>query len=277
MRSVGDRSATTRDAAAPSSFPPPPPRRFADHFSAQAAGYRDFRPRYPDALFDHLAALAPSRRLAWDCATGNGQAAAGLVGRFEQVIATDASEAQLRHAEPHPRITYRHAHAEASGLEAMSVDLVTVAQALHWLDHAAFFAEVRRVLRPGGVIAVWGYDLIRVSPPIDAVIDDLYHRVLRDDWAPERRILDDHFRAVRFPFHELPPPTFAMEARWTRSHFLGYLRTWSATRRHVERTGHDPVLDVERAIAPYWRDPEEERMVRWELFMRVGQQLAASS
>jgi hypothetical protein len=243
---------------------------FKDYFGTQAVDYAEFRPSYPAALFHWLAAASPGRALAWDCATGSGQAALGLVPYFDRVIASDASEAQLRHARAHPRIEYRCARGEESGLEQGSVDLLTVAQALHWLDHSAFFAEARRVLHAGGVIAVWGYDLVRVSPEIDAVIDTFYHDTLRDCWAPERRIVEDHYRSVDFSFAELEPPAFTMERCWTLPHLLGYLRTWSATRVYLDREGRDPVIDVARSLTPLWPEPEEERVVRWELFVRAG-------
>jgi SAM-dependent methyltransferase len=246
------------------------PKPFTDRFSTQAAAYATSRPRYPAALFELLAALAPACDLAWDCATGSGQAALGLAEHFARVIATDLSDGQLRHAERHPRVTYRRADAHASGLDAGSVDVVTVAQALHWLDHAAFFAEVQRVLRPRGVVAVWCYDLVRIAPEVDAVVDRYYHETLRDDWAPERRLVDEHYRTIPFPFEELEAPPFTIELRWTRPRLLGYLRSWSATRAYQERTGRDPLPEVERALERVWPDPEAVHPARWALHLRLG-------
>jgi SAM-dependent methyltransferase len=245
---------------------------FKDYFSAQAAAYADFRPRYPEAMFAYLASLAPDHRLAWDCATGSGQAALGLAAHFAHVIATDASEQQLAHAEPHPRIRYYRATAEASGIDDHMADLVMVAQALHWFDHPAFFAEVLRVLRPRGVFAASCYDLVRVTPEIDAVLDHYYAVTLRGYWAPERRLVDEHYRSISLPapLEEIDAPSFVMEHRWTRAHLLGYLRTWSGTRAYVERVGRDPVLQVEQEIAPLWPNPAEERDVRWPLYLKVG-------
>lgn len=243
---------------------------FKDYFSKQAADYAGYRPTYPAELFAWLASVAPGSDAAWDCGTGSGQAAVGLAEHFAAVEATDPSAAQLEHAAPHPRVRYRRARGEESGLGDRSVDVATAAQALHWLELSTFWREVRRVLRPHGVVAVWGYDVVRVAPAVDAVIDHFYGETLRDYWAPERRMVDDRYRSIDFPFAELDAPPFDMRARWTRAQLVGYLRTWSAVRTFVEREGRDPVSDVERVLSAAWPDPAEARSVRWPLFMRAG-------
>src|ERR1700712_181091 len=169
---------------------------FKDHFSGHAAVYASFRPTYPAALFDFVLSLTPGRALAWDCATGNGQAALGLADAFEHVIATDASAAQLEHALAHPKIEYRQAPAEDSGLAAGSVDLITVATALHWFDFDRFYAEARRVLAPGGALAAWAYNLPRVTPEVSALIDHLAREVVGTYWPPERKWVDDDYHDV---------------------------------------------------------------------------------
>lgn len=242
---------------------------FKDYFSRQAAEYAGYRPTYPAELFAWLASVSPARDVAWDVGTGSGQAAMGLAEHFARVEATDPSAAQLGHATPHERIHYRQARGESSGLADASVSVVTIAQALHWLDLPTFWGEVRRALRPRGVIAAWGYDVVRVSREVDEVVDHFYDTTLRDYWASERRLVDDHYRSVDFPFVELEPPLFEMHATWSRERLLGYLRTWSAVRTYVEREGRDPVADVEPAIASAWPGGEA-RPVRWVLFMRAG-------
>ena len=179
---------------------------FKDHFSAHASAYARYRPRYPEALFAYLASLCPAHDLAWDCATGNGQAARSLTEHFARVVATDASADQLAHAAPHEQITYHVAPAAQSPLASHSADLVTVAQALHWLDLDAFYAEVRRVLKPGGVLAVWTYGLLRINPAVDAVIQRLYTDIVGAYWPPERRHVEDGYRALAFPFDAIEPP-----------------------------------------------------------------------
>ncbi len=243
---------------------------FRDHFSSHAADYARYRPDYPGALFDFLASLAPARRRAWDCATGSGQAAAGLASRLEEVVATDASASQIAAAVAKPGILYRVAHADASGLPNGSVDLVTVAQALHWLDRDRFWPEADRVLAPGGVIAVWCYDLLRITPDVDAVVRRLSTEVVGPYWPPERAIVERGYGTLEFPFEEVPAPAFAMAKLWTFPDLLGYLRTWSANRRFEEATGNDPLRIVEGQLRAAWGQPGSARTARWDLDLRVG-------
>jgi SAM-dependent methyltransferase len=243
---------------------------FADHFSAVSAAYATFRPRYPDALFDLLAGAAPAREAAWDCATGNGQAALGLARHFGRVIATDASDAQIAHATPHPRVTYRVAPAEASDLDDGSVDLVTVAQAVHWFDRPRFWAEARRVLRPRGVIAIWTYRLFSIAPELDAIVRRFYQNTVGPFWPPQRKLTEEGFRTIEFPFAEFSVPEFTIEQRLTLEDVGGYIRTWSATRGYVERHGHDPVDALVAELAPVWGDSQTRRLARWPLPARAG-------
>lgn len=244
---------------------------FRDHFSGVAAGYARFRPGYPPALFAWLAERAPARDAAWDCATGSGQAAVGLAEHFARVVATDASGEQVAHARPHPRVEYRVAPAERSGLDPASVDLVTVAQALHWLDLPAFYREVRRVLRPGGLLAVWSYgNLSLPDERLDRILQAFYHDTLGPCWPPERRLVEEGYASLEFPFAEAAPPPFAMEADLTLADLGGYLRTWSAVKRYAEAHGTDPVEAVEAELRPTWGDPGRPRRVRWPLAIRAG-------
>lgn len=243
---------------------------FKDHFSANAPAYAAFRPRYPEALFDFLVGLAPGRALAWDCGTGNGQAAVSLGQRFAHVVATDASAGQIANAAPHPRVEYRVAHENDSGLRDTSADLVTAAQALHWFDVRAFFGEARRVLRPRGVLAAWCYvDPALEDPALDRVLQRYYAGTVRDYWPPERKYTLDGYRSIAFPFPDLEAPRFWLERSPTLPEFAGYLRTWSATQRYVEAHGRDPVNDVEAELGTLWGDPSARRPMRWPLYLRA--------
>lgn len=244
-------------------------RAFKDHFSAQAGGYARYRPHYPEALYAYLAELAPARTRAWDCATGNGQAAVGLARHFDAVVASDASPAQLAHAAPHPRVTYHEAPAEQAPLGDASVDLVAVATALHWFHFDAFYAEVRRVLRPGGVLAAWAYGFLAVTPAVDAVLKRYYTDVVGPCWPPERRFIDEGYRTLPFPFDAVDAPAFEMQAVWTLDDLLGYLRTWSARQRYLEQHGEDPVAAVTPDLRTAWGSDAEHR-VQWPLHLRVG-------
>jgi SAM-dependent methyltransferase len=243
---------------------------FKDHFSGHAAEYARFRPRYPDALFEYFAELAPSREAAWDCATGNGQAAVALADHFRRAIATDASAQQIDSAERHHRVEYRVAPAEQSGLEAASIDLVTVAQALHWFDIPAFSAEASRVLKPGGIVAVWAYNLLNVSPEIDRLVNRFYSETTGPFWPPERDIVESGYRNIEFPFEEITPPAFAMQTRWNIDQLLGYLRTWSATQKFIAARGFDPVVSFGEELRPCWPDGDAPRLVSWPLSIRIG-------
>ncbi|HEX4966184.1 MAG TPA: class I SAM-dependent methyltransferase [Thermoanaerobaculia bacterium] len=243
---------------------------FKDHFSGHASVYASFRPGYPPALFDFAASLPNRHGLAWDCATGNGQATAGLAERFERVIATDASAEQLSHAAPHPRVEYRQALAEASGLGDGEVDLITVATALHWFDFDRFYAEVNRVLAPGGALVAWAYNLARVSPELDVLIDRLGREIVGPYWPPERRWVDEEYRTLPFPFDEVEVPALWIEEQWDFSRFVPYFSTWSATNRYRKATGHDPLEEVGEEMERAWGDPSQVRTVRWPIMMRAG-------
>ena len=241
---------------------------FHDHFSGHADVYARYRPDYPEALFDWLAEVAPARERAWDCATGNGQAAVALAARFAEVVGTDASAEQVANAFPHPNVRYRVAPAEASGLEAESVDVVTVAQALHWFDVPAFFAEARRVLRPRGVLAVWAYEVFSASPEADRVIHRLYRDIVGPYWPPERKAIEEGYRGYTLPFEPIEPPEFEMKKRWTADDALGYLRTWSAAQRYARANGADPVALVADDLRRAWG--EGVREARWPLVLLAG-------
>jgi len=220
-------------------------------------------------LFRYLATVAPGNELAWDCATGNGQAAVALAKVFERVIATDASEKQIANAEAHARVEYRVAPAEKSGIESNTVDLVTVAQALHWFDLERFYAEASRVLKLGGIVAAWAYKLAQVTPVIDTVVNHYYSEVVGAYWPAERALVE-RFEELAFPFPEIATPLFEMMAEWNAEHLTGYLRTWSATQRFMAANQRDPLKKVEEDLRSAWGDAEQRRRVVWPLTVRVG-------
>jgi SAM-dependent methyltransferase len=240
-----------------------------DLFSQSAAGYARFRPKYPARLFDWLAEVAPARELGVDIGTGNGQSAVELAARFERVIAVDPSEAQLAKAAAHARVTYRRGEAEATGVDAGSADLVAASQAFHWFDHPRFFDEVRRIARPGALVAVWCYGIDRITPEIDAVVDELYTGYLGTSWEPERRLVENLYRGVAFPFDELAAPPFEMEALWRLEHLVGYIETWSALGTYRKTHADDPMKVIVPELERVWGDAGE-RLVTWPVGMRAG-------
>jgi SAM-dependent methyltransferase len=241
-----------------------------DLFSTVASGYARFRPTSPPALFDWLAAVAPARYLAVDVGTGNGQAAAELGQRFARVLAVEPSAQQLANATPHPRVTYLRAPAEATGVDVASADLIAASQAFHWFDHPRFFAEVRRIARPGAVLAVWCYGLDEVTPEVDAAVMELYEGHLDAYWEPERRLVEQLYRDVAFPsdFVELAAPPFEIRVSWRVEQLVGYLETWSALATYRRVRGEDPMPVIVPKIERAW-GAADEREVRWPMGMRA--------
>lgn len=243
---------------------------FKDHFSGHAADYARHRPAYPPELFAWLAAHGSGTTLAWDVGTGNGQAARGLAPWFERVVATDASAQQVARAEGPDNIDFAVEAAERSSLADESADLVTVSQALHWFAFDSFFAEVRRVLRPGGLFAAWTYQLNRVAPAVDRVVMRLYADVVGAFWPPERRHVDSGYASIPLPFKPIEAPEFTMQTKASLAGYRDYLGTWSAVRRFRQARGTDPLREVDRALADAWGDPAKIRTIQWPLVVRAG-------
>ncbi len=244
--------------------------KFKDHFSGHAGDYARYRPDYPDALFEFLAKSAKAHELAWDCGTGNGQAALGLADYFDRVIATDPSQAQIRNAVRHKKIEYFAVPAEQTGIPSRSVDLITVAQALHWFRFDAFYQEASRVLKPDGLLAAWCYGLSRINPGVDKVVHHYYKNVVGAYWPPERHYIDEKYRTLPFPLLELPAPEFYMKAEWDMNDLIGYLYTWSATQLCQRKNEQNPIDIVRRALARAWGPETTRQTVRWPIYLRLG-------
>jgi ubiquinone/menaquinone biosynthesis C-methylase UbiE len=252
------------------SRPQTPARGFHNYFGPQAGRYREFRPQYPAALFHYLAVAGGGTRVAWDCATGNGQAAVQLAERFARVIATDPSDQMIAEAIPHPRVTYSVAKYE-SGIPDRTANLVTVAQALHWFDLDPFLREARRVLAPGGVLAAWCYSRCTVDYGVDEIVDVFYRVTLGPYWPRERKLVDDGYRTIALPLDEMAPPPFEMIEQWSLAEFAGYIRTWSAVNKFIDARGEEPVLAFESALAEMWGAAETRRKVKFPLHCRIGE------
>jgi len=242
---------------------------FKDHFSKQSSSYGRFRPGYPDAFFQFLSDQAGAHDLVWDCATGTGQAARSLCPFFDQVVATDASYEQIKNAHGPANILFRQAPAEQSGLKDQSVDLINVAQALHWFNHDEFYKEVRRVLKPDGLICVYCYELMRISPEIDALILKFYDGLIGPYWPKERYHIEQGYQSLPFPFVERAVPDFEMAEDWTCEQLLGYLGTWSATQRYKDDLGHDAVALIEGEMRSLWGSVKARKII-WPLSIRMG-------
>ena len=241
---------------------------FQDHFSAHAADYAFARPDYPPALIDWLTGQCQHKALAWDCATGNGQVAVPLAAGFAGVVASDASAQQIAQAVPHDKIQYFQFLAEQPPFADSSVDLVTVAQALHWFNIGDFFAAVDRVLRNKGILAVWSYDVCHIAPSIDVQVEHYYRNVVGTYWPPERELVASKYQSIEFPYEKLAVPEFTMSRDWSCTQLCQYLASWSATRRYQEATGHDPIPELVKQLQPHW--PEGvQKTVSWPLTVVV--------
>jgi ubiquinone/menaquinone biosynthesis C-methylase UbiE len=258
-----------------------------DLFSAQSKEYASSRPMYPLALFEFIVGLVDEKNLAWDCATGNGQAAIVLADYFNHVVASDISARQLENAQQRSNITYRIFRAEDTPLEDNSVDLITIAQALHWFDFDRFYNESRRVLKKrkvdqvgsgrdagGGIIAAWAYGLHTVSPNIDKVTHHLYEDILGDKyWPAERKYVEDRYETIPFPFEQIPAPNFQIQLSWNLSELVNYFRSWSSTQKYIEKNKYDPVNEIYESLEYAWGGKNrvsERRKITWPLYLKVG-------
>ena len=256
------------------------PTKFKDLFSSNSKEYASSRPTYPSSLFEFLVELVQYRNLAWDCATGNGQAAVFLSEYFEQVIASDASKEQIENAQPRNNIRYEVFPAERTTLANNSVDLIIIAQALHWFDLDDFYKEAKRVLRKndngrgsgGGVIAAWAYGLHSISSEIDNITHLLYEDILGSYWPKERKIVENKYQDIPFPFQKIDTPVFQIELDWTLSELVGYLYTWSSVQKFIAKNNSDPVKQIYDDLAAAWGDKNtwHKRRLVWPIYMRVG-------
>ncbi|MCS5711323.1 methyltransferase domain-containing protein [Candidatus Berkiella aquae] len=244
---------------------------YIQHFAQNSGDYLQYRPDYPEALFQFLADLCGEHQLAWDCATGNGQAALPLAKYFKQVIASDINQQPLNVALQNENIAYYCWPAEQTELQPRSVDLITVAQALHWFDLPSFYEEVRRVAKPKAIIAAWCYSLGSVSPEVDRVIHSLYHDILGDTfWPKERRYIDKEYKTIAFPFKKKVTSTFHAEKNFQLASLIGYLRTWSAVKEYQQRLNQDPIQLIFNDLEQAWGKSEKVYTMQWPLHLLVG-------
>ncbi len=239
-----------------------------DRFSGHADLYAQYRIDYPADLYDFILSFVGERQTAWDCATGNGQVASVLAGLFTQVEATDISDAQLARAVQVPNIHYQVSPAEQTPFANHSFDLITVAQALHWFNVPVFHQEVRRVAKPGAVLAEWGYGLVKIGDDLDPLLLDFYRNRIGSYWDPQRKYIDNAYATLPFPFSDVHRQTFTARRSWSLERFLNYLRTWSAVRQYMHENGHDPVTVLGDTLKPLWGGGERE--TNFPIFLRVG-------
>ena len=242
-------------------------------FTDLAKQYSKHRFGYPPELYEFLSETSLEHDLAWDCATGSGQAATSLAKHFRKVLATDANAEQIENAHQHKNVEYVVCPAERSVLSDESVDLLTVAQALHWFDLDAFYKEAQRVLKPGGVIAVWCYNKAETDREIKRVVRELSNGILGPYWSDRVRLVENDYRTIRFPFEEIEAPTFSATTVWKEADFIGYLSSWSAVKTYLAANGHNALDTIAEELRAAWGDPEEAKTFTWPLPMRVGRKI----
>ena len=243
---------------------------FKDNFSKQSGIYAKYRPHYPKELFEFLSSLTTEHDLAWDCGTGNGQAAIGLTEFYETIIATDPSEQQIKNASLHPKIKYKVERSEESSFTNNSVDLLTIANAIHWFNFDLFYKEVNRVVKNNGIIAAWTNHLPIISPTIDVVVKHYHDITLNDYWQTENRLAEKLYTTIPFPFNEIKHPDFFTEKTMSLHDLIGYLNTWSATQRFINANNFNPTDELFDNILPLWGDPDSDKKITWKLALKVG-------
>lgn len=245
-------------------------KKFLDKFSKQAATYKKFRPTYPSQLFDFINSQCPDKNMAWDCGTGNGQVAAILAESFKNVYATDISENQIQNAIQKPNISYAVERSEMTSLPNKSIDLLTVAQAIHWFDFDVFYNEAKRVLKPNGTLAIWGYGLLRINASINKIIDNFYTNEIGPYWNKERRHIDNNYESIPFNFDPIKTTEkFKIETNWTLNQLEGYFNSWSSVQNYIEtHQGRNPVNRLIKDIALEW--DTDLKTIHFPIFIKIG-------
>ncbi len=240
-----------------------------DNFSRNSSDYAKYRPDYPQELFQYIRKLAPGNAAAWDCGTGNGQVASALTNYFERIEATDLSSQQISHAILHPQIRYSVALAEKTNFANSEFDLIAVGQALHWFNLEKFYAEADRVLKPGGILAVFGYPVPLVDEPLNSAFLHFYTAIIGPYWDKERHHIDEKYASLPFPYEEIPHPEFFSRYQWTFEQFMGFLSTWSGVAHYKTQRNEDPIARYHNELREAWGATESKK-VEFEIFCKIG-------
>lgn len=243
-----------------------------DHFSSTSREYSFSRPTYPDVLYRFLNDITPNKDMAWDCATGNGQAAIGLCKYFKNVIASDASKGQLEHRFNRNNIMYEMFPAEKADIQDNSVDLITVAQAAHWFDLDRFYKEVTRISKSNGVLAIWSYGMHKIDNDIDKIREKLNvgGDILGRYWPRETDYVKEDYKTIPFPFIEISSPKFEMTVNWNLDDLVCYMQTWSAVKRFSTEKKFNPLNLIMEELERLWGERDKRKVVKWDINLIVG-------
>jgi len=241
-----------------------------DLFSKQSDLYARFRPTYPKELYDYILSFVNEKDIAWDCATGNGQAAVVLADYFKKVIATDISDAQIEKAIKKENIEYLVCPAESTPFAENTFDLVTVAQAYHWIKWDEFRKEATRVCKPDAVIAIWTYNRNKIGDKkIDDAIFSFYENVTKPYWDYERKYVEELYETVEFDYELLPVKQFETTLNWQREDMIGYISSWSAIQKYIKANGHSPIPIIKEEINKLWPEGEVKK-VTFPIYLKLG-------
>lgn len=241
-----------------------------DLFSEQAAEYARYRPSYPEELFEYIYSFVPGFKVAWDCATGNGQTAVQLAKRFELVIASDISTSQLALAPELPNIKYVHSPAEHTAFPSDYFELITVSQAYHWFNWEAFRKEVYRVGKQNAIVAVWMYDLpISEHQDLNDLIQDFYQNVVGPYWDAERKWVEEHYATIPFEYEPLPSREFSIQKQLNRDAILGFFASWSAAQKYLQANGHPATDVIKEKLESLW-PADELRTFTYPVYLKLG-------
>jgi ubiquinone/menaquinone biosynthesis C-methylase UbiE len=240
-----------------------------DYFSGHSKIYASFRPTYPEALYEFIFKYIKKREVAWDCATGNGQVARYLANHFVKVHATDISQQQIDQGQQAHNILYGVTPAEKTNFPDHQFDLITVGQALHWINTHKFYKEVKRTSKENALLAVWGYSFLKIDPLIDEHFLNFYHHTVGPYWDDARRMIEEEYSNIPFPFDEIPSPKFKIEVHWSSEQFAGYLTSWSSTQKYIKTIGKDPVPEFMKRLKDIW-PIEEVKAVSFPVFLKLG-------
>ncbi len=239
-----------------------------DLFSGHADAYAKYRPAYPKALFDFIFNHVNRFDLALDCGTGNGQVASVLADHFNKVHATDISARQIANAVHRKNIFYEVAPAENSPFADNTFDLITAGQAIHWFNQEKFYIECTRITKPKGILVCFGYKPVRCNTAIDRILDDFYFHVIYPYWERERKMVEDEYASLPFPFERVVDANFKIELTWTLHEFEGYINTWSAVQQFIHEHKVNPVDHLISQVKPIWK--KERLHVYFPVFLRLG-------
>jgi SAM-dependent methyltransferase len=245
-------------------------KRNSPDYSSYAMQYAQSRPGYPEKLFVYLASLVEQHELAWDCATGNGQAALSLTKFFKKIIATDISSDQINHAIKHQQIEYKVCSAEQSGLDNNSIDLVTIASAIHWFNLDRYYNEVQRIIKSGGILAAWTYHVGYVEPPFDKLFLHFYTDILSPYFGARAKLVDEKYSKINLPGKHIDVTDFYVSANWKLFNMLNFINSWSGTQQYIKENEKNPVDLISKELEQIWGDPEKIHTIRWRLFIKIS-------